>query len=148
VTPTPFTVFLQAGGAQDPIGFLFPMAAIMLIFYFLLIRPQQKRQREHENLLKSIGKGDKVVMYYGAANRDPEVFEQPEVFDIARKPNPHLAFGIGTHFCMGSHIARLEMRVTLEEFLRRHPRISLAGKPQYLESNFIGGITRLPLNLA
>ena len=97
---------------------------------------------------REIRKGDKVVMYYGAANRDPEVFEQPEVFDIARKPNPHLAFGIGTHFCMGSHIARLEMRVTLEEFLRRHPRISLAGKPQYLESNFIGGITRLPLNLA
>ena len=97
---------------------------------------------------REIRRGDKVVMYYGAANRDPEVFEQPEVFDITRKPNPHLAFGIGTHFCMGSHIARLEMRVTLEELLRRYPRISLAGRPQYLESNFIGGITRLPLNLA
>ena len=97
---------------------------------------------------REIRKGDKVVMYYGAANRDPEVFESPERFDVTRKPNPHLAFGAGTHFCMGSHIARLEMRVTLEEFLRRFPRIRLAGAVERLESNFIGGITRLPLRLA
>jgi cytochrome P450 len=92
--------------------------------------------------------GDKVVMYYGAANRDPAVFDDPEVFDITRKPNPHLAFGVGTHFCMGSHIARLEMRVTLEEFLRRFPNVSLAGPPKRLQSNFISGIKRLPVNLA
>ena len=96
---------------------------------------------------RDIRKGDKVVMYYGAANRDPEVFENPEVFDITRKPNPHLAFGLGSHFCMGSHIARLEMRVTLEEFLRRFPKIDLAAAPERLESNFIGGITKLPLRL-
>ena len=54
-------VALQAGGAQDPIGFLVPMAAIMLIFYLLLIRPQQKKQREHEDMLKAIQKGDRVV---------------------------------------------------------------------------------------
>ena len=97
---------------------------------------------------QEICKGEKVVMYYGAANRDPEVFENPETFDITRKPNPHLAFGVGTHFCMGSHIARLEMRVTLEEFLRRFPNPSLAGPPERLPSNFISGIQRLPLNLA
>jgi cytochrome P450 len=97
---------------------------------------------------REIRKGDKVVMYYGAANRDPEVFENPEVFDITRKPNPHLAFGLGNHFCMGSHIARLEMRVTLEEFLRRFPSARLAGTPERLESNFISGITKLPLELA
>jgi cytochrome P450 len=96
---------------------------------------------------QEIRKGEKVVMYYGAANRDPSVFESPEVFDITRKPNPHLAFGVGTHFCMGSHIARLEMRVTLEEFLRRFPNVSLAGPPGRLESNFISGITRLPVRL-
>ena len=96
---------------------------------------------------QEIRKGGKVVMYYGAANRDPSVFENPEVFDVARKPNPHLAFGVGTHFCMGSHIARLEMRVTLEEFLRRFPNVSLAGPSARLESNFISGITRLPLRL-
>jgi cytochrome P450 len=96
---------------------------------------------------QEIRKGEKVVMYYGAANRDPEVFENPEVFDITRKPNPHLAFGIGTHFCMGSHIARLEMRVTLEEFLRRFPNVRLAGSPERLQSNFISGIKRLPVTL-
>jgi len=96
---------------------------------------------------REIHKGDKVVMYYGAANRDPRVFDDPEVFDITRKPNPHLAFGVGTHFCMGSHIARLEMRVTLEEFLRRFPNVSLAGPRERLQSNFISGIKRLPVNL-
>jgi cytochrome P450 len=97
---------------------------------------------------QEIRKGEKVVMYYGAANRDPRVFENPEAFDITRKPNPHLAFGTGTHFCMGSHIARLEMRVTLEEFLRRFPDVRLAGPPERLQSNFISGIKRLPISLA
>ncbi len=94
-----------------------------------------------------IRKGEKVVMYYGAANRDPRVFEDPEVFNITRKPNPHLAFGTGTHFCMGSHIAKLEMRVTLEEFLRRFPNVRLTGRPERLQSNFISGIKRLPISL-
>lgn len=61
MTPLPLVVGLQAGGSQDPIGFLVPMAAIMLIFYFLLIRPQQKRQKEHDQMLKAIEKGDRVV---------------------------------------------------------------------------------------
>jgi cytochrome P450 len=97
---------------------------------------------------QEIREGEKVVMYYGAANRDPAVFENAESFDITRRPNPHLAFGVGTHFCMGSHIARLEMRVTLEEFLRRFPDVSLAGPPERVPSNFISGIQHLPLNLA
>lgn len=96
---------------------------------------------------QEIKKGDKVVMYYGAANRDPRVFEEPEVFDITRKPNPHIAFGTGTHFCMGSHIAKLEMRVTLEEFLRRFPNMSLAGPPERLQSNFISAIKNMPVRL-
>jgi len=97
---------------------------------------------------QEIRKSEMVVLYCGAANRDPEVFDDPERFDITRRPNPHVAFGVGTHFCMGSHIARLEMRVTLEEFLRRFPNVSLAGPPQRLPSNFINGIDRLPLELA
>ncbi len=96
---------------------------------------------------QEIRKGEKVVMYYGAANRDPRVFDKAETFDITRKPNPHLAFGTGTHFCMGSHIARLEMRVTLEEFLRLFPEIRLTGPPERLQSNFISGIKRLPISL-
>jgi cholest-4-en-3-one 26-monooxygenase len=97
---------------------------------------------------QSIRKGDKLVMYYGAANRDPRVFETPESFDITRKPNPHLAFGTGTHFCMGSHMARLEMRITLTELLRRFPKLRLASPPERLHSNFISGIKRMPVRLA
>ena len=96
---------------------------------------------------QEIQAGDKLVMYYGAANRDPRVFENPETFDITRAPNPHVAFGTGTHFCMGSHMARLEMRVTLERFLKKFPGLSLAAPPERLHSNFISGIKRLPIHL-
>jgi cholest-4-en-3-one 26-monooxygenase len=95
-----------------------------------------------------IREGEKVVMYYGAANRDPRVFDGPERFDITRDPNPHLAFGTGTHFCAGSHMARLGMRITLEELLKRFPAMRLAGPPQRLRSNFINGIKSLPIRLA
>jgi cytochrome P450 len=84
-------------------------------------------------------------MYYGAGNRDPRVFDDPEVFDITRKPNPHLAFGTGTHFCAGSHMARLEMRVTLAAFLECFPHFELDGPPERLHSNFISGIKRMPI---
>jgi cholest-4-en-3-one 26-monooxygenase len=96
---------------------------------------------------QAIRKGEKLVMYYGAANRDPRIFENPETFDITRKPNPHLAFGTGTHFCVGSHMARLEMRVTLEELLGRFSEMRLASPPERLHSNFISGIKRMPVSL-
>lgn len=91
--------------------------------------------------------GEKLVVYYGAANRDPAVFEAPHVFDVTRKPNPHLAFGTGTHFCAGSHMARLEMRVAFDEWLRRYPRARLDGPPVRLQSNFINGIKSMPVSL-
>jgi cytochrome P450 len=91
--------------------------------------------------------GEKVVMYYGAANRDPAAFDDPERFDITRKPRPHLAFGTGTHFCAGSHMARQEMRVTFEELLARYPKLRLDGPPERLRSNFISGIKALPIAL-
>ncbi|MCH2186583.1 cytochrome P450, partial [Myxococcota bacterium] len=96
---------------------------------------------------KKIRAGDKLVMYYGAANRDPEVFEAPEVFDIGRKRNPHLAFGTGTHFCAGSHMARTQMRITFEAWLERYPRAKLDGVPDRLQSNFINGIKSMPVSL-
>jgi cholest-4-en-3-one 26-monooxygenase len=95
-----------------------------------------------------VRQGDKVVMYYGAANRDPRVFDDPERFDVTRVHNPHLAFGTGTHVCMGSHMARLSMRVTLEELLRRFPGVRLGGEVERLRSNFINGIKRMPVALA
>lgn len=95
---------------------------------------------------QEIRSGEKVVMYYGAGNRDPEVFEAPDRFDITRN-SQHLAFGTGTHFCAGSHMARLEMRVALEELLTRYPDLQLAGPVERLRSNFINGIKQMPVAL-
>lgn len=95
-----------------------------------------------ETLVKA---GNRVVMWYPSANRDEAAFEDPNRFDIRRDPNDHLAFGIGEHFCLGAGFARLELRVMFEELLRRFPDIELAGEPQRLRSNFIGGIKHLPV---
>lgn len=67
--------------------------------------------------------GDRLYLMYPSANRDPSVFADPERFDITRHPNPHLAFGFGTHFCLGAHLARMELRVLYEELMRRLPDI-------------------------
>lgn len=91
--------------------------------------------------------GEKVVIYYTAANRDPEVFEDPHAFDISRSPNPHLSFGIAEHFCLGVHLARLEGRVFFEELLSRFADIGLAGEPVRLRSNLNNSWTTIPLVL-
>ena len=90
-------------------------------------------------------KGDKVCVYYGSANRDADVFAKPDVFDIRRKPNPHLAFGIGEHFCLGSHLARMELQIIFKEILSRLPDMELAGEVRRLRSNFIDGIKAMPV---
>ncbi|SOX56969.1 cytochrome P450, partial [Mycobacterium ahvazicum] len=88
--------------------------------------------------------GDKVVVWYPAANRDPAVFDQPERFDIGRKPNNHIAFGgPGPHFCLGAHLARLELNVAFEMLYARYPDITAAGEPVMLRSNFVNGIKHL-----
>ncbi len=95
-----------------------------------------------------IAAGDKVAMVYTSANRDETVFEDPHSFDIARNPNPHLSFGIGTHFCLGVHLARLEGRVFFEELLARFGRIELAGQPRRQRSNLNNALKSLPVRLA
>lgn len=92
-------------------------------------------------------RGDKAVLWYIAANRDPEAFPEPERFDIRRSPNPHLAFGAGRHVCLGAWLARLEVRVTFEELFRRLHAIELTGPPDRLRSNFIHGVKHLPVRL-
>jgi cytochrome P450 len=92
--------------------------------------------------------GDKVAMCYTAANRDPAVFVDPHRFDIHRDPNPHLSFGIGEHFCLGVHLARLEGRVFFEELLRAFPTIELAGEPVRVRSNLNNALKSLPVRLA
>ncbi|MBI4515462.1 MAG: cytochrome P450 [Deltaproteobacteria bacterium] len=92
--------------------------------------------------------GDKVIMFYVSANRDEEVFENPDCFDVGRTPNDHLAFGIGEHFCLGANLARLEIRVMFEELLRRLPDLELAGPVERLRSSLINGIKRMPVRFS
>lgn len=94
-----------------------------------------------------ISAGDKVAMYYTSANRDEEVFEDPQAFDIHRDPNPHLSFGIAEHFCLGVHLARLEGRVFFEELLRSFSTIELDGEPQRTRSNLNNGLKALPIRV-
>ena len=96
---------------------------------------------------QAIAAGDKVAMYYTSANRDEAVWEDPQRFDIRRSPNPHLSFGIGEHFCLGVHLARLEGRVFFEELLGTFGDVQLAGEPVRLRSNLNNGLKRLPVTL-
>jgi cytochrome P450 len=89
--------------------------------------------------------GDKVVVSFTSANRDEAVFAAPGSFDIRRHPNPHLVFGHGPHFCLGSHLARAQMRALFDEVLRRTSVLAFASEPSYLRSNFQRGVKRLPI---
>jgi cytochrome P450 len=96
---------------------------------------------------KQISEGDKIVMWYVSSNRDETRYEDPDRFDVTRNPE-HQAFGAGgRHFCLGAALARLELRVLLEETLKRYPNIELAGTPQYAESPFINQLKTLPVRL-
>ncbi|AQA18866.1 hypothetical protein BST95_12090 [Halioglobus japonicus] len=97
-----------------------------------------------------IKKGDRVHLYYGSACSDEAVFNDPDTFDITRNQredvrNEHRAFGIGQHFCLGSHLARLELRVIFEEITRRIRNPQMDGEIQWLRSNFISGIKSMPI---
>jgi cholest-4-en-3-one 26-monooxygenase len=94
---------------------------------------------------KTIRAGDKLALFYASANRDEEIFPDARRFDVGRAPNEHLAFGFGPHFCLGAHLARLEIRIMFEELLRRLPDIALDGPVERLRSNFINGIKRMPV---
>jgi cholest-4-en-3-one 26-monooxygenase len=94
----------------------------------------------------TIRQGDKVVFYHASGNRDEEIFKDPDVFDIGRDPNPHIAFGGGgPHFCLGANLARMEIRVMFEHLLDRLPDIRQAGDVQRLQSRFINGVKHLPV---
>ncbi|MGH3241861.1 MAG: cytochrome P450 [Spirillospora sp.] len=95
---------------------------------------------------KQITAGDKVVLFYGSANRDERVFDDPFTFDVGRDPNPHLGFGGGgPHFCLGTHLARMNLRIIFETILDRTPDIRPAGEPRRLRSNFVNGLKELPV---
>ena len=92
--------------------------------------------------------GDKFLLLYAAANRDPAVFRDPEVLDLARDPNPHVGFGSrGPHFCLGAHLARRELAVTFRALFDQVPDLEVTGEPDRLRSSFVNGIKRLPARL-
>jgi cytochrome P450 family 142 subfamily A polypeptide 1 len=96
---------------------------------------------------ETIRAGDEIVLMYGSANRDERVFDDPDTLDLAREHNHHVAFGFGTHFCLGASLARLEIRVMFEEIARRLPDLELAAgvEPRRIPSAFACGYETLPM---
>lgn len=97
---------------------------------------------------QAIAKGDWLMLCYASGNRDESVFADPFAFDPGRAPNNQIAFGFGAHVCLGQHLARLEMRILMEELLPRLASLELAGEPKRVESTFVGGLKRLPIRFA
>ena len=98
---------------------------------------------------RRIARGDKVTIWYASANYDDRQFPDPYRLDVGRTPNKHVTFGLGgPHFCLGAHLAKLEIRVWLEEMLPYLPRLELASDPVRLRSNFFNGVKRLPVRVA
>ena len=103
--------------------------------------------RDYELGGVTIKKGQQVVLMYGSANRDPAHFDQPERFDVTRKPNDHIAFGLGTHFCLGAGLARLEIRVFFEEFVQRVGAVRIVSDPVEMPNAFVFGLRSADVEL-
>lgn len=111
--------------------------------------PMKRRTATRRAILggATIEPGDKVVVWEGSANRDELAFVEASRFDLRRDPNPHLAFGHGVHFCLGAHLARLEMRIVFEELLPAFASIELTGPIEWTRSNRHTGVRRLPMQV-
>lgn len=96
---------------------------------------------------QTIEAGQKVLVWEGSANRDPAVFDRAEQFDITRKPNPHIGFGHGAHFCLGAHLARLELRVLYEELLSRFGQAAVVAPVEWTRSNRHTGMRHMMVEL-
>ncbi|MDQ6854487.1 MAG: cytochrome P450 [Actinomycetota bacterium] len=132
---------------QEDLDGLLPSAVDeMLRWVSPVIYMRRTATRDFELAGRPIAAGDKVVMYYGSANRDERAFVEPDRFDVDRQPNEHIAFGGGgPHFCLGAHIARVETQALLRELLTRMPDIAPSGPAEWLASNFISGPRFLPV---
>ncbi|MCE2390837.1 MAG: cytochrome P450 [Proteobacteria bacterium] len=110
-----------------------------------ILNMRRTATRDTEVAGQSIAEGEQVLLMYSSANRDENVFEDPDRLDVKRRPNPHIAFGFGTHFCLGASLARLELRVVFEELLRSLPDLRLAPgfEPDYVPNAFTRGLREL-----
>ena len=131
--------------AADP-DRLMPAARDELLRWTSPVIYMRRRVKQPTTLAgQALAAEDRVVMYYGAANRDPDAFDRPNVLDLERSPNRHLAFGSGHHICLGQWFARLEIDAILTEVLRRMKNIRIVGELAWMPSNFISGLTRMPV---
>ncbi|MCX2932376.1 cytochrome P450 [Mycobacterium sp. CVI_P3] len=94
-----------------------------------------------------ISKGESVLLSYVSANRDEDVFADPNRFDVGRDPNKHLSFGYGVHFCLGASLARMEMNSFFTELIPRIQSVELSGEPEFISTLFVGGLKRLPIRI-
>ena len=133
--------------AQDPS--VWPTAIEELLRYLSpVIHMRRTAVADTEISGQAVASGDKVVMLYGAANRDPDVFEAPDELDVHRSnARRHFSFGTGIHQCLGAMLARMELRIVLQEFLAKFPDYRPQMEPTYLRSNFVHGIKSYSVTL-
>jgi cholest-4-en-3-one 26-monooxygenase len=134
--------------AADPAGRMQGAVEEMLRWVSPIKNMNRTATRDVELGGETIRAGQQILLLYPSANRDKEVFDHPDVFEIARTPNPHIAFGFGAHFCLGNQLARLELKVMFEQLLSRLPDLHLAVESSDLPrrpANFISGIERMPV---
>jgi len=135
---------------RDDVGATLPTAVEEMLRYLSpVVYMRRTATSDIEMHGKRICAGDKVLLYYPSGNRDERVFEDPDRFDVRRHPNPHIAFGgSGPHYCLGSHLGRVEVVSMFRELLTRLPDMEQAGPATWLPSNFISGPDRLPVRFA
>jgi cytochrome P450 len=96
---------------------------------------------------QKIPEGEALILFYASGNRDEDVFDDPYTFDVTRKPNTHVAFGYGEHFCMGAHFARQSLVAIVDELVRRVEHWELAGDPEWIAASFVVGLKHLPVRV-
>ncbi|SDU79633.1 cytochrome P450 [Gordonia westfalica] len=96
---------------------------------------------------RSIQPGDRFMLLYQSGNRDADVFDEPDLFDIDRRPNKHIAFGYGPHMCIGQHLAKIELRIMFETLLPHLEAVHLTGDTTFIQTNFVGGLKNMPVEL-
>ena len=125
---------------------LLPTAADeMLRWWTPVIHFRRTATADTEIAGQRVRAGDKVVVYFASANRDPRAFDDPDRFDVGRTGNDHLAFGHGPHFCLGAHLGRTQIQAIFAAALDRFATVELAGEPTRLRSNFQNGLKHLPI---
>ncbi|MCZ7537593.1 MAG: cytochrome P450 [Acidimicrobiia bacterium] len=129
---------------SDP-GLVKPLVEEILRWTSPVVHFCRTPNRDVEICGQRIRAGERMVLFYPSANRDEDVFERPDEFCVDRRPNRHLAFGIGEHFCLGAHVARLELEVIFRHLVQRLEHVELAGPVERLRSSVVGGIKHMPI---